>query len=204
MKSKWSVLILLILRGNVCVHDLIANTALGGTAPRVDYHGPVILSEEPGFALASVSARRDRQRATVLAIRRMIGTSAPKTGHWAGDRVTAFCTGPEQWILVAPYDSEEFLFERAKREVKGNASVTEQTGAWCTFDLRGTDLAAVMERLCPINMATFKAGSAIRSSIDHLSCFVLCRTKNHISIFGPRSSAASLHHSLLTAIQAAF
>jgi sarcosine oxidase subunit gamma len=186
------------------VHDLIATTALGTSAPAVDHHGPVTLTEEPGIALASIAARRGGERTTILAIRRMIGPTAPKAGHWAGARIIAFWTGPDQWMLEAPYDSEELLFERAIQEVKGKASVTEQTGAWCRFDLRGTNLAAVMERLCPINMATFIAGNATRTSIDHLGCFVLCRAENHISILGPRSSAESLHHSLLTAIRAAF
>ena len=186
------------------MHDLIATTALGAAAPCVDHHGPISLTEEAGFALASIAARRGAERATVLAIRRMIGPTAPKAGHWAGARIIAFWTGPDQWMLEAPYDSDEFLFERAIKEVKGKASVTEQTGAWCHFDLRGTGLAAVMERLCPINMATFIAGSATRTSIDHLGCFVLCRAEDHISIHGPRSCAAALHHSLLTAIRAAF
>ena len=204
MRLKWSAHISLILRGSVCVHDLIATTALGAAAPCVDHHGPISLTEEPGFALASIAARRGAERATVLAIRRMIGPTAPKAGHWAGERIIAFWTGPDQWMLEAPYESDEFLFERAIKEVKGKASVTEQTGAWCRFDLRGTGLAAVMERLCPVNMATFIAGSATRTSIDHLGCFVLCRAEDHISILGPRSCAEALHRSLLIAIRAAF
>ncbi|MDB9750236.1 hypothetical protein OAB19_07385 [Planktomarina temperata] len=40
------------------MHDLIATTALGTSAPAVDHHGPVTLTEEPGIALASVAARR--------------------------------------------------------------------------------------------------------------------------------------------------
>ena len=204
MRLKWSAHISLILRGTVCVHDLIATTALGTASPRVDHHGPVTLSEVPGIALASIAARHGGERTTVLGIRRMIGPTAPKAGHWAGAGVIAFWTGPDQWMLEAPYDSEEFLFERAIQEVKGKASVTEQTGAWCRFDLRGANLAAIMERLCPINMTTFNAGSATRSSIDHLGCFVLCRAEDHISILGPRSCAEALHRSLLIAIRAAF
>ena len=60
------------------MHDLIATTALGTSAPAVDHHGPVTLTEEPGIALASVAARRGGERTTTLAIRRMIGPTAPK------------------------------------------------------------------------------------------------------------------------------
>ena len=204
MKSKWSAPTSLIPRGNVCVHNLTVTTALGGTEPRIDMHGPITLSEEPGYALASVAARKGGERATILAIRRLIGPAAPKPGYIAGDKVTAFWTGPDQWMLEAPYDSHETLFEQAAAEVKGKASVTEQTGGWCRFDLRGVGLAAVLERLCPINMTTFQPGDATRSSIDHLGCFVICRALEHISILGPRSSAASLHHALLTAMRSAY
>ena len=190
--------------GSVCVHNLPATTALGGTKPRIDQHGPITLSEEPGYALASVAARKGGERATVLAIRRMIGPAAPKQNHVAGDTVTAFWTGPDQWMLEAPYDSHETLFATARAEVKGKASITEQTGGWCRFDLRGVGLATVLERLCPINMTKFQPGNATRTSIDHLGCFVVCRALDHISIIGPRSSATSLHHGLLTAIRSAY
>ena len=194
----------LTLRGSVCVHNLTATTALGGTKPRIDQHGPITISEEPGYALASVAARKGGERATVLAIRRMIGPAAPKPNHMAGDTVTAFWTGPDQWMLEAPYDSHETLFATARAEVKGKASITEQTGGWCRFDLRGVGLATVLERLCPINMTKFQPGNATRTSIDHLGCFVVCRALDHISIIGPRSSATSLHHGLLTAIRSAY
>ena len=39
------------------MHDLIAITALGGSAARVDQVGPVTLSEQPDWAFASVAAR---------------------------------------------------------------------------------------------------------------------------------------------------
>ena len=186
------------------MHNLTVTTALGGTEPRIDMHGPITLSEEPGYALASVAARKGGERATILAIRRLIGPAAPKPGYIAGDKVTAFWIGPDQWMLEAPYDSHETLFEQAAAAVKGKASVTEQTGGWCRFDLRGVGLASVLERLCPINMITFQPGGVTRSSIDHLSCFIICRALEHISILGPRSSAASLHHGLLTAMRSAY
>ena len=204
MRLRWSVLTSLTLRESVCVHNLTATTALGGTTPRLDQHGPITLSEEPGYALASVAARKGGERATVLAIRRIIGPAVPKPNHVAGDTVTAFWTGPNQWMLEAPYDSHETLFATARAEVKGKASITEQTGGWCRFDLRGVGLAKVLERLCPINMNKFQPGDATRTSIDHLGCFVVCRTLGHISIIGPRSSANSLHHGLLTAIRSAY
>ena len=46
--------------------------------------------------------------------------------------------------------------------------------------------------------------TATRSVIEHLGTYVLRRGKDHFTIFGPRSSAASLHHALITAAKSAF
>ena len=186
------------------MHRLKAITALGGTEPRVDQHGPITLSEKSGFALASVAARTGGTKATTMAIKRLTGAPAPNPGQANGTKITAFWTGPDQWMLEAPYNSHETLFEQATAEVKGKASVTEQSDGWCRFDLQGEGLSVVMERLCAINMHNFDAGHATRTSIEHLGCFVICRTKSHISILGPRSSAGSLHHGLLIAIRSAY
>jgi len=43
-------------------------------------------------------------------------------------------------------------------------------------------------------------GQVTRTRLEHLGCFLICRTKNsHFSVFGPRSSAGSLHHALTVA-----
>ena len=186
------------------MHNLEAITALGSTVPRVDQHGPIKLIEEPSFAMATIAARKNSERATKLAIRRIIGSPAPKPERFSGGTVTAFWIGPDQWMLEAPYNSHQMLFDLAKLEVKDNASVTEQSDGWCRFDMIGAGLAAVIELLCPINMNKFKSGHSIRTSIDHLGCFVLCRNLEHLSLIGPRSSAQSLHHAMVTAIKSAY
>ncbi|MDG2298203.1 MAG: sarcosine oxidase subunit gamma [Planktomarina sp.] len=186
------------------MHNLDAITALGSTVPRVDQHGPIKLIEEPSFAMATIAARKNGQRATKLAIRRIVGASAPKPGYFSGGTNTAFWMGPDQWMLEAPYNSHEMLFDLVKSEVKDQASVTEQSDGWCRFDMVGEGLASVLELLCPIDSNNFKSGHSIRTTIDHLGCFVICRELKHLSIIGPRSSAQSLHHTLLTAIKSAF
>ena len=138
------------------MHNLDAITTLGSTVPRVDQHGPIKLIEEPSFAMATIAARKNSERATKLAIRRIIGSSAPRPERFSGGTIVAFWIGPAQWMLEAPYNSHEMLFDLAKLEVKDNASVTEQSDGWCRFDMIGAGLAAVIELLCPINMNKFK------------------------------------------------
>ena len=64
------------------MHNLDAITALGSTVPRVDQHGPIKLIEEPSFAMATIAARKNSERATKLAIRRIIGSPAVKLTPW--------------------------------------------------------------------------------------------------------------------------
>ena len=104
----------------------------------------------------------------------------------------------------APIDSHEDLAAQLKTRMGETASITEQTDAWVCFDLQGDRMEDVVELLCNINIRAMKTGDATRTSIHHLGCFVLRRDPaNWVRILGPRASAGSLHHALLTAMKSA-
>lgn len=185
------------------MHDLIAITPLGATRPRIDSHGPVTLAEVTDRALASVAARLGHETQANALVASLIGAPAPGPARMGGETLMAFWMGPDQWMLSAPIETHEDLAEQAKAEAKGAASVTDQTGAWCRFDLSGDGLADVFERLTNANTRAFTGGEAQRAGIEHMGCFLLCHSPRHISVIGPRSSADSLHHALLTAMRSA-
>ncbi|MFP7674854.1 sarcosine oxidase subunit gamma [Marivita sp. S0852] len=187
------------------MHDLRPITPLGGTEPRQDIVGPVTVTEVTSVALASVAARLGREDATRSGLAKVLNVAAPDTSRCdGGDTFSAFWTGPDQWMIEAPIETHEDLAKHVLKTLGSDASVTEQTDAWCRFDLKGRDLASVLERLCPANVRAWTGGEVQRSSIDHLGCFVIFRDTETISIIGPRSSAGSLHHALLTACRSAF
>jgi sarcosine oxidase subunit gamma len=191
---------LLIPKGNVCVHRLSWITALGGTDPQIDRIGRCVLAEVPDIALASVSARRGRENATAALLENLISAPPPGPGAAAGaGDVTAFWAGPQQWMVTAPLDSHEVLVDQLMAEFTGKASVTEQTGAWVQFDLSGEAVLDVLERLCALPVRNMVPDMANRTRIEHLGCFVICKA-GCFSILGPRSSAASLHHTLVSAM----
>lgn len=175
-------------------------TPLGGRAPRVDTHAGVTLSENTATALASFAARLGSETKALAALETAIATTPPGPGQATFGTLGAFWMGPDQWMVSAPHDTHENL---AAQLANPAASVTEQNDAWCRFDLSGPGLIAVFELLCPINLRAWSGGEATRTSIDHLGCFVLCERPEQITVFGPRSSAGSLHHALLTAMHAA-
>lgn len=176
-------------------------TALGGRTARVDAVGALRITECPDVALASLARRRDKDAALAAAAEGFLGVTLPDVATWAGkEPLGVFWTGPGQWMIEAPHASHEDLAARLKTAVGDAGSVTEQTDAWVRFDVEGATVAALLERLCPLDPARLGDGAAQRTTIEHLGCFVLCRTAGkRYSILGPRSSAASLHHALLTA-----
>lgn len=103
-------------------------------------------------------------------------------------------------MIEAPHDTHEDLPGQMKSAFGDAASVTEQTDGWVRFDLQGPRCCDALERLCNVNTRTMPSAHVTRTLLEHLGCFLICRThQTHFSIFGPRSSAGSLHHALLIA-----
>jgi len=177
-------------------------TALGGTAPVVETTGMAILTEVTHLALASVSARLGQDDSCKVSLAAFLGGEGPEVESLVThEPLSAFWMGPGQWMVVAPHDSHENLASALKETLGASASVTEQNDAWGIFDLEGS-IAQIMELLCPINMRSFPVGSARRTTIDHMGCFVVRRDEQLVQILGPRSSAGSLHHAVVTAMRA--
>ena len=186
------------------MHNLVAITALGGSTPREDRVADTTLTENPGIALASVVARVGHEAACRKHLKAVIG-AVPSPGKvQLHDPEAGFWVGPDQWMLGAPFETHEDLAVQLKARFGETASVTEQTDAWVCFDLRGDGMEAVMELLCNVDIRDMKTGDAQRTSIHHLGCFVLRRDPSDwVRILGPRASAGSLHHAILTAMKSA-
>lgn len=187
------------------VHDLKPITALGGTEPRIDTVAGVTLSEVTDLALAAVAARRGQEKTCTDALKKLLGAAVPGPGKaYLGQPLSAVWMGPDQWMIGADFATHEDIEARVKEAVADSASVTEQTDAWACFDLNGEGVQAVMELVCNVNLRRMASGDATRTSIHHLGCFVVCGDPNgFVRILGPRASADSLHHALLTAMRSA-
>jgi len=184
-------------------HRLAPLTALGHPDPKVVTIGPVTLAERTNVALASLAARRGREGDVALAAQ-ALGLPLPGPGgHAAGPVWSAFWLGPDQWMVEAPFEMHEDIVAALRPAFGDSASITEQTDAWVRFDVTGTDLAAVFERLCGLDVRSMQPGDATRTMIEHLGTYVI-RGTGGMTVLGPRSAAGSLHHALVTAAQSAF
>lgn len=184
------------------MHDLKPTLALGGTEPRRDKIGTLTISEHPGLALASVAARLGHEKACQQSLKDLIG-EVPGPGRAVlHDPEAGFWMGPDQWMIGAPGDTHEDLADQLVKRFGNAASVTEQSGGWVVFDVVGDAMPDMIERLCAIPIRRMVAGDAHRTVIHQLGCFVIRRAaKDHVRILGPRASAQSLHHALITAAQ---
>lgn len=182
------------------MHDLQPVTALGGSEPRVDTFAHVTLAENDGVALASVAARMGYEQHCQVVLKDILGAVPGPGQAILHDPEAGFWMGPDQWMIGAPKDTHDVLADDLKGRFGETASITEQTGAWVCFDLRGPGMVDVSERVCAAPVRRMQAGDAQRTVIHQLGCFVIRRADaDHLRIFGPRASAGTLHHALVTA-----
>lgn len=184
-------------------HRLKALPALGGEFLSVETIGPVTLAEEMDMALASLASRRGRE-AEVAALAAQAGIPLPEPGRAASQGIWgAFWVSPEMWMVEAPHGTHEDIVAHLKPIFGEAASITEQTDAWARFEVTGP-LQPLFERLCNLDLWRFGPGSATRTIIEHLGVYAIRRAPNRMTLLGPRSSADSLHHALVTAARSAF
>jgi sarcosine oxidase subunit gamma len=122
----------------------------------------------------------------------------------ASDHIAVIWMGPDQYLVETEIEAEQnasiSLASRLAERFAQSASITDQSDAWVRFDIEGDDCVAMLERLSAADSRTMKPCDAVRTPIHHMGCILVCRaTKTRFSIFGPRSSALSLHHALTSA-----
>lgn len=181
------------------MHRLTPVSPLGYPEPRMETAGGFTIREATDRAMASVAARSGYAAAVRKTLSRIIGKPAPDAGRHAGGAMDAFWSAPDQWMLSAPYDEHPDIVADLVPEFGDKASLTEQTDGWCRFSVEGPDIERLCALLCNIDTRAFAPGSAARTSIEHMGCFVLRTGGSSIQIIGPRSSAGSLRHALSAA-----
>lgn len=188
----------------VAEHSLKPLPPLGGASARDLRLDGIHLREDTSRALGSVAARARRQEEVESALGGLAG-AVPGPGRWVEmDGIAAVWTGPQQWFVEAPFETCEDIAAILADRFGDSASITEQTDAWARFALDGPGAVAVLERLCPLDVAAMETGAAGRTIMEHIGAFVLClEAGSRFAILGPRSSASSLFHALKTAAHSA-
>ena len=185
------------------MHSLNPISPLGNTELIIKEVGPYTISEVTAYALASYSLRKGSENDAKEKLEQFIGSSLPDVMNSNFGDISSFWIGPSQWLIEAPIEIHEDLASELSEVSMGKASVTEQTDAWCRFDLKGSELGTPLSLLCNVDVPSFKGGEVTRCQMDHLGCFLICRDIKNITILGPRSAAESLYHAIIAALKAA-
>ncbi len=171
-------------------------TALGHPAPTTIEIGGCRIIERFDVALASLATRRGREKdvakAGKLAKLVLPGVSQSITSSVYG----AFWLSSQQWMIEAPFATHEDIAAHLKSMFADAASITEQTDAWVRFDVSSRNLQPVLERLCNVDVAKAEMDFATRTVIEHIGCYLIKRGADNVTLYGPRSMAASLLHAL--------
>lgn len=177
----------------------------GATDARVDEFDGLTITENISFELASLAQRRGKEKAFFAAAKKVLKVALPGPGKAKSEgQNTVFNSGIGQWFAEMPQLKTGDIASKLTRGFGASASITEQTGGWCRFDLQGENSVAALERICAVDAAMMKAGDATRSVVEHIGVFVLCKkNRTEFTIYGPRSSTGSLHHALTAAAKSA-
>ena len=184
------------------MHRLNPISPLWSKKPIRKEFGPYTIEEVNSNALASYSFRKGTERDAKKNVELFMAGRLPDAMSSKFGKISSFWIGPSQWLIEAPIDIYENLAGELAQISAGTASVTEQTDAWCRFDLMGTNLAEPLSLLCNVDVPSFKGGEVTRCQVDHMGCFLICRDLTNISILGPRSAAESHYHAIIAALGA--
>ncbi|WIY24369.1 sarcosine oxidase subunit gamma [Parasedimentitalea psychrophila] len=179
--------------------DLQMMTPMGNTTPTVEHYGSTCIAEHCGIELVSLAARRGQTETLQDYVEKELGVRLPKVGgSVTGTDVSAWWTGPDQWMIEARWDIKLALTGRVAQVIGKLGSVVDQSDGWVRYDISGPDVISMFEKLTAIDVQMMQSGTVVRSAIHHIGCFIRCETAgDDYSVYGPRSSADSLHEALV-------
>lgn len=149
--------------------------------------GSVTLSEVTYQAITWVAPFKGKTDVVSKALIKQIGAAFPEPNRITGPDAQMAWTGSGQAMVLGP----------DLKPLKG-AAMSDQTGAWASCAIEGTNAAAVLARLVPIDLRddALKVGHCARTLLGHMNC-VLMRVGTHryeIMVF--RSMAATAAHEI--------
>ena len=154
--------------------------------------------ERGDLALVSIATPLGGDAALAAAITSGWGLDMPgATQSTSKDGVTLVRTSPDQVLMVFPHQGTD-ANETVQGKLNGAGYTTLQTDAWVILDLSGPDTLAALERLCPLDLATFKTGETGRTVMEHMSGIACCIDANHFRLMSASSSAGSFLHAVET------
>ena len=154
--------------------------------------------ERDDLALVSIATPLGGDEALTKALKKgwSLDMPSPTTTTTSGD-TRAIRTSPDQMLLVFPHATPD-ADAHVQGKLSGAGYTTDQTDSWVILELSGPDTMAAMERLCPLDLASFETGDAGRTVMEHLGAFVIKTGDDSFLLMSASSSAQSFFHAVET------
>ena len=175
--------------------------ALGGKdLERSSFNG-IEITEKHLNSLASIGCSGPLLKNFSKKLKSIFDIEVPGPGKSiASQKVRVSWTAQGQWFIESDeVFSQGFDIYLLEKLGKGFA-VTDQSDGWVKFSLSGDNILKALEKCIMLDLYKMPGGSFSRCSLEHIGVYLLCeRAKRDFLIYGPRSSANSLHHALIQA-----
>tara|TARA_X000001036_G_scaffold401045_1_gene405836 strand:- start:1402 stop:1968 length:567 start_codon:yes stop_codon:yes gene_type:complete len=175
-------------------------TPLGGNMPHsFDFEGFNIL-EVINCSLVVLCSRKDCETKLDKLFKKKFNIGLPSIAKSSfSDNLILRWIRQNTWLIEEPYSEIDKLEKKIKDNIGNFGSVVNQSDEWCLFDLTGPHCIKVLERLCNVDVERMAKGDISATRLEHLSCFIICKTEQvKYRIMGPRSAAGSLYHAIFT------
>jgi len=175
------------------VVELQAETPLQGLLPR--QAGSTALTEITPGAIAAIAPFAGRAGACSEALEKAGLPKLPAAGRSAGrGGARLLWAGRGQYLLLAD--------KAPPRSLARHGALCDQSDGWAVMALEGAAAAAVMARLCPLDLraGVFRRGHVACSELAHVMAVVL-RLPKGFQIMVPRSFAACVAERVTTAME---
>ena len=157
--------------------------------------GQAELSEVDPGRLTSIAPYRGQADALTAALKSAHGMAAPQPNRATGKAgARAIWFGNGMMLLQGP---------EPDRALARHAALTDQSDAWAVVSLSGSDAAAVLARLTPIDLreSRFKRGHTARTELMHMMASITRLGSQSYQIMVFRAFAETLVHDLKTAMR---
>ena len=147
----------------------LAGIAVPGRFGKEGGEPGVVIEERAGLGLATVAARKGQADALKRAVASAYGVELPDSSHIAGGPSVRFVGyGPGQWLAVSETLAGEALARDLAQNLRGLASISDQSGGRTVLLVSGPRARAVLGKGLPIDLhpLSFGTGSAATSTIS--------------------------------------
>ena len=154
--------------------------------------------ERDDLALVSIATPQDGEDALAKALKAGWGLSQPApTISTTNGEARAVRTAYDQLLLIFPHATPD-ANALVQSKLGGAGYTTDQTDVWVVLEISGPDTLSALERLCPLDVASFPEHGSGRTVMEHMGAMAVRIAADRFLLLSASSSARSFLHAVET------